>query len=153
MTLYNWHWMPEKKTNCNLVSWIQCRGSEDRHKSKKAKSSPDQVSKPKSFLSSLNIIADLKGPSVKYNLHYGWCTGRLFRATTWHNTSWSNKKLRFFKSKENIYKNEDDCSVSNINSRPFSNFQLPHIETFFDDILSIISEYFTTHAWDPWHTW
>ena len=21
----------------------------------------------------------------KYNLHYGWCTGRLFRASTWHN--------------------------------------------------------------------
>ena len=34
------------------------------------------------FLISLNISADLKGPKVKYNLHYGRCTGPLFRGAT-----------------------------------------------------------------------
>ena len=36
---------------------------------------------------SQNIHADLKGPKVKYKLHYGWCTGRRFTAATRHNTS------------------------------------------------------------------
>ena len=31
---------------------------------------------------SQNIHADLKGPKVKYKLHYGWCTGRRFTAAT-----------------------------------------------------------------------
>ena len=30
---------------------------------------------------------------IKYNLHYGWCTGRLFTASTWHNTSCSEVKI------------------------------------------------------------
>ena len=33
------------------------------------------------FLISKNISADLKSPKVKYKLHYGRCTGPLFRAT------------------------------------------------------------------------
>ena len=41
------------------------------------------------LLNSLTIPTDLSGPKVKYNLHYGWCTGRHFRATTRHNTSFS----------------------------------------------------------------
>ena len=31
------------------------------------------------FLISQNISADLKGPKAKYKLHYGRCTGPLFR--------------------------------------------------------------------------
>ena len=34
------------------------------------------------ILISQNIHADLKGPKVKYKLHYGWCTGRRFTAAT-----------------------------------------------------------------------
>ena len=46
------------------------------------------------FLTSLNISADLKGPKEKkiYKLHYGRCTGLLFRAATQHNTSCSDNK-------------------------------------------------------------
>ena len=44
------------------------------------------------FLISQNISADLKGPKVKYKLHYGRCTGPLFRAVTRHNTSCSENK-------------------------------------------------------------
>ena len=84
----------------------------------------DHVSIPISFLSSQNIIADLKGPNVKYNLHYGWYTGRLSRAATRNNTSCSDNnaqfKFRSFKSKRNIHTNEDgsDCTVSNNNMIP-----------------------------------
>ena len=31
------------------------------------------------FLISQNISADIKGPKVKYKVHYGRCTGPLFR--------------------------------------------------------------------------
>ena len=60
------------------------------------------------FLISQNIIADLKGPSIKYRLHYDWCTGRRFTAATRHNTSCSEVKseMRSFKSNENIHKKE-----------------------------------------------
>ena len=34
------------------------------------------------FLISQNIHTDLKGPKIKYKLHYGWCTGRCFMAAT-----------------------------------------------------------------------
>ena len=44
------------------------------------------------FRISQNIHADLKGPKVKYKLHYGWCTGRRFTAATRHNTSCSEGK-------------------------------------------------------------
>ena len=44
------------------------------------------------FLISQNIHADLKGPKVKYKLHYGWCKGRRFTAATRHNTSCSEGK-------------------------------------------------------------
>ena len=47
---------------------------------------------------------------IKYKLHYGWCTGRRFTATTRHNTSCSEVKwkseMRSFKSNENIHKKE-----------------------------------------------
>ena len=39
-----------------------------------------------------NISADLKGPKVKYKLHYGRCTGQLLRAATRHNTSCCDNK-------------------------------------------------------------
>ena len=39
------------------------------------------------FLISQNIHADLKGPKIKYKLHYGRCTGRRFTAATMHNTA------------------------------------------------------------------
>ena len=45
-----------------------------------------------SFLISQNIHADLKRPKIKYKLHYGWCTGKRFTATTLHNTSCSEGK-------------------------------------------------------------
>ena len=44
------------------------------------------------FLISQNISTDLKGPKEKYKLHYGRCTGLLFRAATQHNTSCSDNK-------------------------------------------------------------
>ena len=44
------------------------------------------------FLISQNIHTDLKGPKVKYKLHYGWYTGRRFTAATRHNTSCSEGK-------------------------------------------------------------
>ena len=47
-----------------------------------------------SFLISQNIHADLKGPKIKYKLHYGWCTGRRFTAATLHNTSCSEGKWK-----------------------------------------------------------
>ena len=46
------------------------------------------------FPISQNSSADLKGPKVKYKLHYGRCTGPLFRAATRHNTSCSDKKIK-----------------------------------------------------------
>ena len=62
------------------------------------------------FLISQNISADLKGPKVKYKLHYGRCTGPLFRAATRQNTSCSdnkqNIKMSSFKSSESIRKKE-----------------------------------------------
>ena len=70
------------------------------------------------FLIPQNISVDLKGPKVKYKLHYGRCTGPLFRAATRHNTSCSttNKNINMssFKSSENIQKKEGgpDRSVS-----------------------------------------
>ena len=36
---------------------------------------------------SQNILADLKGPKMKYKLHYGWITGRRFTAATLQNTA------------------------------------------------------------------
>ena len=63
------------------------------------------------FLTSKNIHADLKGPKIKYKLHYGWCTGRRFTAATRYNTSCSEDKygsrMSSFKSNENIHKKED----------------------------------------------
>ena len=47
------------------------------------------------FLISQNISADLKGPKVKYKLHYGRCTGPLFRDATRHNTSCSDNKWKY----------------------------------------------------------
>ena len=44
------------------------------------------------FLISQNIFADLKGPKEKYKLHYGRCTGPIFRAATQHNASCSDNK-------------------------------------------------------------
>ena len=44
----------------------------------------------KYFLISQNISADRKGPEVKYKLHYGRCTGPLFRAATRHLRRQSN---------------------------------------------------------------
>ena len=44
------------------------------------------------FLVSQNISADLKGPKVKYELHYGRCTGTLFRDATRHNINCSVNK-------------------------------------------------------------
>ena len=55
------------------------------------------------FLISQNISADLKGPKVKYKLHYGRCTGPLFRAAV---TTNKNIKMSSFKSSENIQKKE-----------------------------------------------
>ena len=48
--------------------------------------------KPIWFLISQNTFADLKGPKMKYKLHYGWCMGRRFTAATLHNTSCSEGK-------------------------------------------------------------
>ena len=39
------------------------------------------------FLISQHIHADLKGPKIKYKLHYGWCKGGRFTAATLHSTS------------------------------------------------------------------
>ena len=43
-----------------------------------------------SFKSNENV--DLKGPKIKYELHYGWCTRRRFTAAKLHNTSCSEGK-------------------------------------------------------------
>ena len=40
------------------------------------------------------MFADLKGPKMKYKLHYGWCTGRRFTAATRHNTGCSEGKQK-----------------------------------------------------------
>ena len=45
-----------------------------------------------SFISNLTIHEDLKGPKIKYKLHYGWYTGRCFTAAALHNTSCSEGK-------------------------------------------------------------
>ena len=63
------------------------------------------------FLISQNISLDLKGPKRKYKLHYGRCTGPLFRAATRHNTNAAvttnkNIKMSSFKSSENIQMKE-----------------------------------------------
>ena len=44
------------------------------------------------FLISQNISADLKGPKEKYKLHYGRCTGLLFRAALIEETGDEEKK-------------------------------------------------------------
>ena len=87
LTLYNWHGTQEKQKYCNLDSLIYTaigRPAHIQNGVEIALFSLDHVSKPLSFLSSLNIITDLKGPNVKYKLHYGWCTGRLFKVATWY---------------------------------------------------------------------
>ena len=60
------------------------------------------------FLISQNIFADLKGPKEKYKVHYGRCTGPLFRSATQHNASCSDNKeniiVSSLKSRENIRK-------------------------------------------------
>ena len=49
------------------------------------------------FLISQNISADLKGPKQKYKLHYGRCTGLLFRAATQlHKMCWNRKCFKRF---------------------------------------------------------
>ena len=73
----------------------------------------------RSFPSSQNIRHDLKGPKVKYILHYRWVRGAFLQPP--HGTQHpaaeirnnnkkiirnNNKKLRSFKSKENIHKKE-----------------------------------------------
>ena len=66
-------------------------------------------------LISQNISTDLKGPKEKYKLHYGRCTGLLFRAATQHNASCSDNKYNIkmspFKSRENIQKKSMDQTV------------------------------------------
>ena len=42
------------------------------------------------FLISQNISADLKGPKIRYKLHYGRCKGPLFRDATRHNTGFES---------------------------------------------------------------
>ena len=58
-----------------LINLNLCMRSEDRHIIQTgveiAKQSLDHVSKPITFLGSQNIIGDIKGPNVKYDLHYG----------------------------------------------------------------------------------
>ena len=57
------------------------------------------------FLISQNISTDLKGPKVKYKLHYGRCTGPLFRDATRHNTAAVTNKniiMSSFKSSGDI---------------------------------------------------
>ena len=62
------------------------------------------------FLISQNISTDLKGPKVKYKLHYGRCTGSLLGLP--HGTMpaavTTNKKIKMssFKSSKNIKKKE-----------------------------------------------
>ena len=64
------------------------------------------------FLISQNISTDLKGPKVKYKLHYGRCTRPLFRDAARHNTSYSDNKINkniimsSFKSSRDIQKKE-----------------------------------------------
>ena len=70
------------------------------------------------FLISQSISADLKGPKVKYKLHYGRCTGPLLGLP--HGTipaavtTNKNIKMSSFKSSENIQKKAGgpDRSVS-----------------------------------------
>ena len=51
------------------------------------------MSPNQSFISDFSeYYADLKGPKIKYKLHYGWCTGRRFTVATLHNTSCSEGK-------------------------------------------------------------
>ena len=49
-------------------------------------------SKPIMFLISQNITTDLKGPNLKYKLHYGRCTGPVYTDATRHNASCSDNK-------------------------------------------------------------
>ena len=62
------------------------------------------------FLISHNISADLKGPKVKYKLHYGRCTGRFLGlphgTTPAAVTTNKNIKMCSFKSSENIQKKD-----------------------------------------------
>ena len=75
-------------------------------------------SKPIMFLIYQNISADLKGPKVKYKLHYSRCTGRFLGPP--HDTTpaavTTNKhiKMSSFKRGKNIQKKEvgPDRSVS-----------------------------------------
>ena len=70
------------------------------------------------FLISQNISADLKGPKVKYKLHYERCTGRFLGlphgTTPAAVTTNKNIKMSSFKSSENIQTKEGgpDRSVS-----------------------------------------
>ena len=41
------------------------------------------------------MFAGLKGPKMKYKLHYGWCTGRRFMAATLHNTNFNEGKQKY----------------------------------------------------------
>ena len=77
------------------------------------------------FLISQNISADLKGPKVKYKLHYGRCTGPLFRDATRHTTSCSDNKFldRFtFSSIGETTIVDMDLSCNNISSVSPGNF-------------------------------
>ena len=64
------------------------------------------------FLISQNIQAGLKGPKIKYKLHYGWCTrGDILRpphcTTPAEVKANKNKKMSSYKSNDNIHKKAD----------------------------------------------
>ena len=74
----------------------------------------------KHFLISQNISADLKGPKVKYILHYGRCTGRFLGlphgTTPAAVTTNKNIKISSLKSSENIQKKEGGPDISDSNN-------------------------------------
>ena len=92
--------------------------------------------KQKYSLISQNISTDLKGPKVKYKLHYGRCMGPLFRAATRHNASCNDKlttnkntKMSSFKVSKNIQKKEGgpDRSVSDNQSSSKTQFLMTRL--------------------------
>ena len=76
----------------------------------------------KFILKSQNIPTDLKGPKVKYNLHYGDVRGDILRPphdkTPASVIANKNTKIRSIESFENVQKAEDVsyCAISYIDS-------------------------------------